>query len=102
MFLVDIMSDRPSESDKTALLNRVARLEMFVDHLDFFFDGLVISAFTELKIKLDLLTRKAELDHSTALLDQLGTDAPLALRICNEVFKKELHQVTAQLLKLGE
>jgi hypothetical protein len=55
----------------------------------------------KVKSHLSLLDREVELSKMTAQFDQLGTELPLALCICNEVIKGELEQVTAKLSELG-
>jgi hypothetical protein len=55
----------------------------------------------KVKSHLSLLDREVELSKMTAQFDQLGTEVPLALCICNEVIKNELQQVTAKLSELG-
>jgi hypothetical protein len=55
----------------------------------------------KVKSHLSLLDREVELSKMSAQFDQLGTEVPLALCICNEVIKDELQQVTAKLSELG-
>jgi len=113
------MSDWPWEADKTNLLNRKARWEddrypydwHFVDHadmvdwmnspIDVTLNAWKCKMLDKVKSHLSLLDREVELSKMTAQFDQLGTEVPLALCICNEVVKDELQQVTAKLSELG-
>jgi hypothetical protein len=106
------MSDWPWEADKTNLLNRKDYLEHDISYD--WSDQIILSGYPTLetvdvwkcdldKVKshLSLLDRGFELYNMTAQLDQLGTELPLALCICNEVIKNELQQTTAKLSELG-
>jgi hypothetical protein len=48
-----------------------------------------------------LFDRKADLEKMTTQLEQIDAGLPEALCVCNEVFKAELVEVTAQLSKFG-
>lgn len=90
------MSDWPWEAEKTALVNCKAWHEHFAGIPD-----TQQHVLDKVTAQLDLLNRKIDLYKMTTQVDQIGTEAPLVLCICNEFIKDEFDKVTAQLSKLG-
>jgi hypothetical protein len=101
------MSDWPYEADKTALVNRKTWLDHWITIPEMWVVGgrdVLRDQRHQLEkvtAQLDLLNRKVELYKMTTQVDQLGTEAPLTLCICNEFIKDEFDEVTAQLSELG-